>query len=165
MFLLGISAVGQAVWFLLARAAFPSYTGLLAPRKTSVITHPPPRQHLRAARICPGIFSASHTPHFPRGTTSQAAPARRLLAIINLRLLYYVVLPHDPCARLSPASPTESSPSPCSMLRSSMYSHTATVSCSSRCSTKLGVLSSFHLGEIIAAWGHYRGLSVLKGGL
>lgn len=118
----------------------------LAPGKASVITHPPPKQHLRVARICPGIFSASRTPHFPRGTISQAAPARRLFAVVNLRSLCFVLLPRYPRARLSPTSATESSPSPCSMLSSSTCSHTTTVSCSGCCSAKLGVLSSFQLG-------------------
>lgn len=70
-----------------------------------------------------------------------------LFAVISPILLCFVLLPHYPCAQLSPTSATESSPSPFSTLSPSPSSHLAAVSCSRCCSAKQGVLNSFNLGS------------------
>lgn len=116
--------------------------------RKSLCHHPPTSQ--TTPEGSPGFAQASfQSPILPTshgGTISQAAPARRLFAVVSPRSLCFVPLPRYLHARLSPTSATESSPSPCSMLSSSTCPHTATVSCSGCCSTKLGIFSPFHLG-------------------
>lgn len=119
---------------------------LSAPAKTSIITRPPHRQHLRAAQDLPSLSYSL----LPTGECFAAAPARKLLAIASPRLLCCVKLPHHLHTLLFPTLVTKIISSPCLKPSSSTCSRPALPSwmylvlSTLPCETVSSPLSSFY---------------------